>query len=213
MWAMSDITGRLSAQLAALVERLKRSLVIVQNGRHGAGAGVVWSRDGLILTNAHILTRSTARITLPDDRRLDARLVARDPEVDLALLRLDIDALEPLPIGDSQNLRAGELVFAIGHPWGQRAVVTSGVVSRLATARTNGPRREIPIIRTDARLAPGNSGGPLVNASGEFVGVNTMIVGGDQGFAVPSAVAVDFVQSSSGSTRTPTPAPSEEAVI
>lgn len=98
-------------------------------------------------------------------------------------------------IGDSTQLRVGELVFTLGHPWGQRNAASFGIVSQLGNAQTRGRRGLIPIIRTDARLAPGNSGGPLLNAAGEVVGINTMIVGGNQGIAIPSAVALDFVTS------------------
>jgi serine protease Do len=86
------------------------------------------------------------------------------------------------------------MVFALGHPWGMAHSVTSGVVSSLGHAKTRGKRGLIPIISTDALLAPGNSGGPLLNARGEVIGINTMIVGGDQGVAIPSAVIMDFLQ-------------------
>jgi len=191
---MSSLNGQLTALYGDLVASLARGLIIIQARRSGAGAGIVWSKDGLILTNNHVLGRHSALITLHDDRQVEARLLARDPEVDLALLRIEVDDLEPLPIGDSTQVRVGELAFAIGHPWGQRAAVTAGIVSHLSNAQTNGRRGVIPIIRTDARLAPGNSGGPLVNAAGKVIGINTMIVGGDQGVAVPSAVALDFVE-------------------
>jgi serine protease Do len=87
----------------------------------------------------------------------------------------------------------GQYVLAIGHPWGQRGVVTAGLISGLSKAHTRGPRGEIEIIRSDARLAPGNSGGPLVNAWGAVIGINTLIVGGDQGIALPSHTADEFV--------------------
>ncbi|MDH3944202.1 MAG: trypsin-like peptidase domain-containing protein [Anaerolineae bacterium] len=206
---MNNFNGRLSGQLNDLVDRLQRSLVLVHGRAGGAGAGVIWSTDGLVLTNAHVISGARAHLTLSDDRRAEGRLLARDPDVDLALLRLDIDSLHPVAVGDSNKLRPGELVFAIGHPWGQRAAVTSGIISHLALANTRGPRREIPVIRTDARLAPGNSGGPLANAAGEVIGINTMIVGGDQGFAIPSSVALDFVQNSLERAHPSGPAPPE----
>ncbi|MCH7662485.1 MAG: trypsin-like peptidase domain-containing protein [Chloroflexi bacterium] len=142
--------------------------------------------------NGSALTRRL--LDAAKENQLEIVLLARDPEVDLALLRIDAAGLQPLSIGDSTQVRVGELVFALGHPWGQRAAVTAGIVSHLSNVQTSGRRGLIPIIRTDAHLAPGNSGGPLVNAVGEVIGINTMIVGGDQGVAVPSAVAVDFVE-------------------
>jgi serine protease Do len=149
----------------------------------------------LVLTNNHVVSTrwDRALVTLWDNRELEAQVVARDEEVDLALLRVAGDDLTPAIVGDSTDLRVGALVFAFGHPWGQRNSATAGIVSYLTTAETRGPRKLIPVIRTDARLAPGNSGGPLVNAAGEVVGINTMIVGGDQGFVIPSAVAQEFV--------------------
>jgi len=191
---MSSRSGQLSALIADLVASLANGLVIIHARRSGAAAGIVWGEDGLILTNDHVIGRETPLITLLNDHQEKAEVLARNPEVDLALLRIDANGLEPLSIGDSTRVRVGELVFALGHPWGQRAAVTAGIVSHLSDVQTSGRRGLIPIIRTDAHLAPGNSGGPLVNAAGVVIGINTMIVGGDQGVAVPSAVAVDFVE-------------------
>ena len=192
---MTSLNGALTALFGELVDSLRRSLVIVQASRFGAGAGILFSEDGLLLTNNHVLGRLDPLVTLYDDHRFEAHLLARDLEIDLALLQIDGRGFPAAPFGDSTQLRVGELAFALGHPWGQRGFVTAGVVSCLTTAQTRGPRGLVPIIRTDARLAPGNSGGPLVNAAGHVIGVNTMIVGGDQGVAIPSAVALDFVQS------------------
>ena len=120
--------------------------------------------------------------------------MAQAPEFDLALLEIDKGNLPTALIADSHILRVGELVLAIGHPWGQRSAVTAGLVSGLSTAQTRDPNKSIEIIRSDVNLAPGNSGGPLVNASGAVVGINTMILGGDQGIAIPSHVASAFVE-------------------
>jgi len=169
------------------------SLVTVFAKRFGAGAGILWSADGLVLTNNHVLGRQEPKVLLADERQFSADIVATDEEVDLALLRIDAKDLPAARIGDSTQLRVGELVLTLGHPWGQRNAASFGVVSHLGNAHTRGKRGLIPIIQTDAHLAPGNSGGPLLNAAGEVVGINTMIVGGDQGVAVPSAVALDFV--------------------
>jgi serine protease Do len=187
-------TIKLNGQFSEMVEDVRRSLVIVQSRRTGGGAGILWDDQGLILTNAHVLGRRAPAIILADDRQLKAKVLGIDPEIDLAILKIDPVNLPPARIGDSTQLRVGELVFAIGHPWGQRNAVTTGIVSHLAHAETRESGRLVPIIRTDARLAPGNSGGPLVTASGEVVGINTMIVGGDQGVAIPSAVAKDLIE-------------------
>ncbi|MEX2160645.1 MAG: trypsin-like peptidase domain-containing protein [Anaerolineales bacterium] len=179
--------------LTPAIAAAKPSLVTVFGRRNGAGAGILWSADGLVLTNRHVLGRHAPRVLLADERQLAAEVVATDEEVDLALLRIDAQGLPAATIGDSTQLRVGELVFTLGHPWGQRNAASFGIVSQLGNAQTHGRRGLIPIIRTDAHLAPGNSGGPLLNALGEVVGINTMIVGGDQGIAIPTAVALDFV--------------------
>jgi serine protease Do len=182
-----------------IVAQSPPSVVTVFGKRFGAGAGILWSADGLVVTNRHVLSqqtakgKQTARVLLADERQFDAEVIATDEEVDLALLRIPATDLPAAQIGDSRQLRVGELVFTLGHPWGQRNSASAGIVSQLGNAQTRGTRQLIPIIRTDARLAPGNSGGPLLNATGEVVGINTMIVGGDQGVAIPSAVAMDFV--------------------
>lgn len=183
----------LPINFASAVSATKPSLVAVFAKRYGAGAGIIWSGDGLVLTNRHVLGKHRPRVLFADERQLDAEVVATDEEVDLALLRVDVRHLPAVAIGDSTQLRVGELVFTLGHPWGQRNAASLGIVSHLGSAQTRGRRGTIPVIRTDARLAPGNSGGPLLNAAGEVVGINTMIVGGDQGIAIPAAVAVEFV--------------------
>ncbi len=170
------------------------SLATVFARRRGAGAGILWSADGLVLTNRHVLNHQQPYVLLNDGRQFDAEVVATDAEIDMALLRIRTQNLPAARIGDSTQLRVGEMVFTLGHPWGQRNAASFGIVSQLGNARTEGPHKVIPIIRTDARLAPGNSGGPLLNAAGEVVGINTMIVGGDQGIAIPSAVAQEFVE-------------------
>jgi serine protease Do len=164
---------------------------------------VIWSRNGdagsYILTNHHVVAHGRQLRAALENRaphngaEYPVRLVAVDEEIDLALLHLEVNDLPQAMIADSRNLRVGQLVLAVGHPWGQRSVVTAGLVSGLSKAQTRGRRGEVDIIRSDARLAPGNSGGPLVNASGAVVGINTMIVGGDQGIAIPSHVASAFV--------------------
>src|SRR5215216_7874175 len=174
-----------------LVQRVMPSLVIVRGHRYGAGAGIVWDANGLILTNNHVVGRRTPIVILQNDREYASRLIARDPDVDLALLSIDATDLTPLEPA-AKSPRVGEMVFAFGHPWGQRNSVTRGIVSALVTAQ-NRRGDKLPVVRSDAPLAPGNSGGPLVNAYGEVVGINAMIVGGDQSISIASSVAVDFV--------------------
>ena len=110
------------------------------------------------------------------------------------------DGLLPAQISESNQIRTGQLVFAVGYPWDRLNIATMGVVSTVDFAYTNGKREKIPFIGSDVVLIPGNSGEPLVNASGEVVGINTMIIGGDQGYAIPCHLAVSFVATSLQST-------------
>jgi serine protease Do len=190
---MIDLSTSLADALSEIVRRIHRSLVVLHNGKHGIGAGIIWSREGLVLTNYHVVAKGQIRAALADGEEYPTRLVAQDPEIDLALLEVEARDLVPVLAADSRRLRVGQIVLAIGHPWGERGMVTAGLVSSLSKAQTRGPRGSLDVIRSDARLAPGNSGGPLVNASGAVVGINTMVIGGDQGIAIPSHVAGDFV--------------------
>lgn len=187
-----NFNGTFTQVIHELVQQVLPSLVVVRGHRYGAGSGIVWGADGLILTNNHVVGRRTPVVLLQDDREYESRLVARDPDVDLALLSIDATNLTPLKAA-SVSPRVGEMVFAFGHPWGQRNTVTRGIVSALVTAQ-NRRGDTLPIIRSDAPLAPGNSGGPLVNARGEVVGINAMIVGGDQSVSIAASVVRDFVQ-------------------
>lgn len=186
-----NFNGTFTKMIDELVQQVLPSLVVVRGHRFGAGAGIVWTVDGLILTNNHVVGRRTPIVVLQDDREFESRLLARDPDVDLALLSIDAAGLTPLRPAPASP-RVGEMVFAFGHPWGQRNTVTRGIVSALVSAQNRRGDR-LPVIRSDAPLAPGNSGGPLVSASGEVVGINAMIVGGDQSVSIAASVARDFV--------------------
>ena len=165
----------IDAELTRVAERVRQSTVEVHGGGGALGAGVVWSADGLIVTNAHVVRRPL-RVVGPDRRARPARLVAWDPERDLAALSVDAAdvGLVPALKGDPDTLRVGDLVLAVGHPGGIVGAVTVGVVHAFLE-RGGSPRRRF--IQADLHLAPGNSGGPLADARGRLVGVNAMIAG------------------------------------
>lgn len=183
-----DLVPGLTAALGDLAERLRRVTVQVRAGARSTGAGVVWLRHGLIVTNAHVATGANLEVVLPDDRATRARLVARDPERDLAALELSPGNHEPAVRADARGLRPGELVVAVGHPLGVAYAAALGLVHRPPTGG-GGPGAWL---QADIRLAPGNSGGPLADTAGRVVGINAMIVGG-LGFAVPTHVVDGFL--------------------
>ena len=198
-----DFNGTFTQVIDELVQRVMPALVVVRGHRFGAGAGIVWDASGLILTNNHVVGQHSPVVILQDNREYESRLLARDPDVDLALLSIDVTGLTPLPPA-SVSPRVGEMVFAFGHPWGQRNTVTRGIVSALVHAH-NRRGEQLPVVRSDVPLAPGNSGGPLVNAKGEVIGINAMIVGGDQSVSIASSVAVDFVKKATRDKIQPVP--------
>jgi serine protease Do len=172
-----------------IAEKLRRSTVLVLPGERGNGSGVIWSADGVIVTNAHVARASQMRIQLWDGREFDAALVSRDTRRDLAELRISAANLPAATAADSSQVRPGELAIAIGNPLGFVGALTTGVIQAVGPLRRFGPE---PWVQADVRLAPGNSGGPLADAHGRVIGINTMVAG-RLALAVPSNAVTNFL--------------------
>ena len=172
-----------------IAEELRRSTVVVQSGGRGVGSGVIWSNDGLVVTNAHVVHGSRVSVQLWDGREFEAAVRSRDPRRDLAQLRIEATNLPAASAADSSAVRAGELAIAIGNPLGFVGALATGVIHAVGPMRGLGRQSWV---QADVRLAPGNSGGPLANARGEVIGINTMIAG-RLALAIPSNAVRDFL--------------------
>jgi S1-C subfamily serine protease len=198
-----EILDAYSRAVVGAVETVGPAVVHLQvesdKGQAGSGSGVVFTPDGYLLTNSHVVNAAAAgkRIsaTFPDGRSSAASVVGDDPDTDLAVLRLHGEAPAAARLGDSRRLRVGQLVVAIGNPFGFQCTVTAGVVSALGRSlRARSGRLIDSVIQTDAALNPGNSGGPLVTSDGTIVGINTAIIAMAQGICFSiSANTVEFV--------------------
>ncbi len=171
----------ITVELTTVAEKLRRSTVQVRSDRLSAGSGVIWNSDGLIITNAHVAPKERATVELNDGRIFEAVVTAQDPYRDLAALQVKATDLPTATSGDSDTLRVGELVLAVGNPLGIVGALTTGIIHATSSQKW---------LMADIRLLPGNSGGPLANAQGQVIGINTMIADG-LALAVPSK-AVEF---------------------
>jgi serine protease Do len=180
---------RLTEEFSRTAELLQRSTVQVRSGRWGGGSGVIWQPDGLIVTNAHVVRGPRASVELSDGRQFEGEVIAANPRRDLAALQVQAHDLPAAPVGDSDALRVGQLVAAVGNPLGLTGALTVGIVHAIAPIR----RDRQTWVQADVRLAPGNSGGPLADVQGRVLGINSMIAGG-LGLAVPSNAVKVFLQ-------------------
>lgn len=193
---------QLNNAMADVVDHVHGALVQIHNGQRGIGAGTIWHEQGLIMTNAHVIQgegREThLTVTLPDGRELAAQVLDVDRQRDIAALYVEANGLPTIELGQSQQLKAGEWVFAVGHPWGVKNAVTSGIVIGL------NPPPEMKLahdewIAVSLHMRPGHSGGPLVDGQGRLVGMNTLITGPDVGYAVPVHLIKQLLQEKLGS--------------
>lgn len=181
----------LPTELAIIAQRLQQSTVQIQVRRSGIGSGVIWNRNGLIITNAHVVRGNSAIVQLADGRQLDGRVVLRDRPRDLAALVVNAENLTAAVIGNASRVRVGEVVLAVGNPLGLTGAVSVGIVHALpASGIADRPQW----VQADVRLAPGNSGGPLATVDGAVIGINSMIMEG-RAIAIPSHTVERFLSS------------------
>jgi S1-C subfamily serine protease len=200
---VTNVLTRFSDGLTAVSQEGLRSLVRIRNGRQGVGSGTIWHADGLIVTNYHVIggqsrgrasMGGTLSVVLPDGRELPATVLARHPEYDLAALRVNATGLPVIELGDSRRLQAGQLVLALGFPWGVTGGATTGVVIGVGAGlpELGGDGREW--LAASLHLRPGHSGGPMIDSAGRLVGINTMMNGPEVGVAIPVHVAKAFLK-------------------
>jgi serine protease Do len=179
--------------MSTVVERARAGLVSIETDGRGAGTGTIWHPEGLVLTNAHVAGGRSLRVTLPSGKSLSARVIARDKIHDLAALTVESNGLPVVELGNSDRLKPGDWVIALGHPWGVHGAATAGVVIAVGVPPEMSSLGQ-ELIQVSLHLRPGHSGGPLVDAIGRLVGVNTMMAGPNVGLAIPVQTVKAFLK-------------------
>ena len=172
-----------------IAEKLRRSTVLIRAGNRGGGSGVIWSSDGTVITNAHVVRGKQISVQLWDGREFQATVASRDPHRDLAALRIGATNLPSVLVADSSQVRPGELAIAIGNPLGFVGALTTGVIHTVGSVPGLGSQSWV---QAHVRLAPGNSGGPLADVRGRVIGINTRVAG-RLALAIPSNIVLDFL--------------------
>ena len=207
---MTTLLSQLNSDLGEVAHKARKSLVQVAAGRRGSGSGVILGADGLVVTNAHVVSERKGRhpmrdlrLTLPAGVVMAARLLAKDDGLDVAVLQIEasdgeLPELHPIELGDSQSLRPGQWVMAMGYPWGVAGAAAGGIVIGAGPDLPESPGIGRDWIAVDLSLRPGYSGGPLVDHQGRLIGMSTMMAGLDVGMAVPVHVIKEFVKEAIG---------------
>ena len=207
---MTTLLSQLNSDLGEVAHKARKSLVQVAAGRRGSGSGVILGADGLVVTNAHVVSERKGRhpmrdlrLTLPAGVVMAARLLAKDDGLDVAVLQIEtpdgeLPELHPIELGDSLALRPGQWVMAMGYPWGVAGAAAGGIVIGAGPDLPESPGIGRDWIAVDLSLRPGYSGGPLVDHQGRLIGMSTMMAGLDVGMAVPVHVIKEFVKEAIG---------------
>ena len=182
---------QISAALSELAQEIARSVVLVRGSMGSSGSGVIWDRPGLVITNHHVVPGPIAELTVAGGRRLKARVIRRAPALDLAALEVDGELGQGAQVGDSDQLHVGDLVVAVGNPMGERNAPSLGIVASAAD----------DVLRLSITLRPGNSGGALVNARGQVVGIPHMVTGNGLALAVASRRVREFLGGATGESE------------
>ncbi len=188
----------LNADLAAVAEGVRPSLVRVISGRRGAGAGVIVHEEGLVITNAHVIGAAQPTVEIGAGRQLTAKMLAFDPRRDLAALTIEAGRYRALPIGDSQRVRPGTWVLAFGHPFGVLGGATAGTVIGVGGDLPETPGLGSDWLALALHLRPGHSGGPVVDGKGSLIGLNARMAGPNVGLAVPAHEVKAFLKEALG---------------